>query len=277
MPSYNPGPKLLEVVTEVLRCFRPLWVIVDGSTDGSAAPLHEIARQREGFEIFELPKNHGKGAAILHGLREAHGRGFTGALTMDCDGQHSAAHIHALMQQSLHHPGAMILGNPVFDESAPWERLAGRRISNFWMNLCTLWGGIPDGLFGMRVYPVEPALEILEIRTPFARRFDFDNEIAVRLFWQDVPPVSVDVPCYYLNRDEGQVSHYNYFWDNIRTVWMHLRLVSEALIRLPVLLSKRLQRTGAFRRESPSVPLTRHAHEGLAAGPKAPSRHADGP
>ena len=35
-------------------------------------------------------------------------------------------------------------------------RVKGRRISNWWANLETLWAGIDDSLFGFRVYPIEP-------------------------------------------------------------------------------------------------------------------------
>ena len=36
LPTYNTGPRLREVVTEVRRHWAPVLVVVDGSTDGSA-------------------------------------------------------------------------------------------------------------------------------------------------------------------------------------------------------------------------------------------------
>jgi len=36
IPSYNPGSKALETVRAARAQWEPVWVIVDGSTDGSA-------------------------------------------------------------------------------------------------------------------------------------------------------------------------------------------------------------------------------------------------
>ncbi len=58
------------------------------------------------------------------------------------------------MQASQAAPDAMVLGIPIFDDSAPRLRVQGRKISNWWANLETLWSGIHDSLFGFRVYPI---------------------------------------------------------------------------------------------------------------------------
>ena len=36
IPSYNPGPKVFETVRAARAQWTPVWVVVDGSTDGSA-------------------------------------------------------------------------------------------------------------------------------------------------------------------------------------------------------------------------------------------------
>ncbi len=84
------------------------------------------------------------------------------------------------MAASLQVPGAMILGVPVFAADAPALRRQGRRISNWWANLETLWAGIGDSLFGFRVYPVAELRAVMEAHR-WMRRFDFDPEAAVRL------------------------------------------------------------------------------------------------
>ena len=35
IPSYNPGPQVLETVRQARAQWTPVWVVVDGSTDGS--------------------------------------------------------------------------------------------------------------------------------------------------------------------------------------------------------------------------------------------------
>jgi hypothetical protein len=45
----------------------------------------------------------------------------------------------------------------------------------------------------------------------------------------------------YYRADEGGVSHFNYWRDNVLLTWMHCRLFCGFLIRLPMLLSRRLR------------------------------------
>ena len=162
IPTFNTGDKVFETVRNVRRFWDPVWIVVDGSTDGTAVKLQALAATDAGLRVFVLPHNQGKGAAILHGLRAAVAHGFTHVLTIDADGQHPAGEIPAFMQVSRENPGALVLGRPVFDASAPRIRIMGRQISNWCTNLETLWEGIGDSLFGMRVYPAQPLLEIME-------------------------------------------------------------------------------------------------------------------
>ena len=219
----------------------PVWVVVDGSTDGSAAELARMAADQPGLHVIVLPQNSGKGAAVLHGIRKARAFGFSHALTMDSDGQHPADRIPSFMQASLEDPGAMILGVPIFDSSAPGVRVKGRKISNAWANLETLWAGIGDSLYGFRVYPIEP-LERVMRRNPWMRRFDFDVEAVVRLCWRGVRPLNLPAPVRYFRPEEGGVSHFHYGRDNVLLTWMHARLFAGFLVRLPLLLGRRLTR-----------------------------------
>ena len=238
IPSYNPGPRLTETVRAARAHWDPVWVVVDGSTDGSAALLAELARDDPGLSVLVRPHNGGKGAALLDGLTAARRAGFTHALTMDSDGQHPAECIAPFMSASAAAPEAMILGAPVFDSSAPRIRLRGRRIANWWTELETLGAGIVDTLFGFRVYPIAPLLAVMQ-RTRWMRRFDFDAEAVVRLSWQGVPARNLPAPCHYFTPAEGGVSHFNYWRDNLLLTWMYTRLFCGFLVRLPRLAARR--------------------------------------
>ena len=240
IPSYNTGSKVLDTVREALRYWAPGWVIVDGSTDGTTEALQALAGGTPNLAVVVLSENQGKGAAILQGLRMAMAGGFTHALTMDADGQHPADRISEFMAASKARPDAMILGVPVFDASAPSLRVRGRKISNWWANLETLWQGIGDSLFGFRVYPIEPLRQIME-KQPWMRRFDFDPEAAVRLCWHGVRPVNVPAPVKYFRPEEGGVSHFNYWRDNALLTWMHTRLLLGFVLRLPLLVWRRIK------------------------------------
>ena len=241
IPSYNTGPKLLETVREARRYWQPVWIVIDGSTDGSAEPLQALAANDIGLKVLTLPHNQGKGAAVLHGLRAAAMAGYTHVLTMDADGQHPTAKIPEFMAVSRAHPQAVIFGRPVFDATAPAIRVQGRKLSNGLANLQTLWRGIGDALYGFRVYPVAPLRDIME-RQRWMRHFDFDPEAAVRLCWHGLHPVNLTAPVKYFSAAEGGVSHFNYLRDNTLLVWMNLRLLLEFVLRLPVLLYRKASR-----------------------------------
>jgi glycosyltransferase involved in cell wall biosynthesis len=239
IPSYNTGAKVMETVRHALAVWQPVWVVVDGSTDGTAETLQALAASIPELKVFILPRNQGKGAAVLYGLQQAAAAGYTHILTMDADGQHPADMIAEFMSVSQANPDMVVLGKPMFDASAPALRVNGRKLCNWWANLETLGVGIGDSLFGFRVYPITPLRQIME-HSPWMRRFDFDPEVAVRLCWQGVRPINLVAPVRYFSADEGGVSHFNYLRDNTLLTWMHIRLMCGFVLRLPLLLWRRL-------------------------------------
>ena len=239
IPSYNTGTRLLATVADARRSWRPVWVVIDGSIDGSDDALAKHFRGDAGVRLLRRDRNGGKGAAVLDGLRFAAAQGFSHALVMDADGQHPAASIREFMALSRAHPDAMILGVPVFDPTAPWLRVAGRRISNAWAALETL-GAIGDSLFGFRVYPVAPLLALMDA-SRWMRGFDFDVEAAVRLSWSGVPAINRPTPVRYFRPEEGGVSHFRYGRDNLLLTAMHARLMTGFVRRLPRLVAHRFR------------------------------------
>jgi glycosyltransferase involved in cell wall biosynthesis len=228
IPSYNTGPRLAEP-SDAARHWQPLFLVVDGSTDGSA----DRVEPRPGLRLIRRATNGGKGAAVLEGLRTAAAEGFTHALVMDADGQHPAEAIARFMALSAAHPTAMILGVPIFDASAPRARVLGRRISNVivrWLTRSEGRAEIGDALFGFRVYPLSPLRALMEV-SRHMRRYDFDAEAVVRLSWLGVPAINEPVPVRYFRADEGGVSHFRYGRDNLLLARMYVRLAAARLGR----------------------------------------------
>ena len=240
IPSYNPGSLLRPTVEGALAQWAPVWVVVDGSTDDSLTVLQELQKTHCALQIIHMPQNMGKGAAVLRGLELAHAEGFTHALTMDSDGQHPAALIPQFMNTSMAQPDAMVLGKPVFGPEAPRIRVWGRKISNLWAGIETLGSGVGDSLYGFRIYPVLPLINVMHRQTRM-RRFDFDPEAVVRLSWAGVPPLNLPAPVRYYQAGEGGVSHFKYLRDNTLLTWMHIRLVAGLLARMPQFIVQRLR------------------------------------
>jgi glycosyltransferase involved in cell wall biosynthesis len=253
IPTYNTGTALLQsTVRSALAQCQDVWVVVDGSTDGSAEALDGWEAEFPGLRVLKTSPNHGKGAAVLHGTRAASEAGFTHVLTMDADGQHPAVRIGDFVKLAGLYPEALLLGRPEFGKEAPQIRVQGRKLSNAWCNIETLCWGIGDSLFGMRVYPVEALLRAFA-STSFARRFDFDTEIAVRIAWQGVPILNVPTPVRYLSKEEGGVSQFRYLRDNALLTWMHARLLCGFALRSPLLLWRAVRGGNPLKRKSASV------------------------
>jgi len=229
IPSYNTGGRLLGTVREALSQWHPVWVVIDGSTDGSEKPLLEFAKSEPLLRVIIRSANGGKGAAVLTGIEASLAAGYTHVLVMDSDGQHPADHITSFMQESQTHTEAVVLGRPVFGPEVPLERLHGRKLSVGIVRFEILGPGIDDPLFGFRVYPTA-ALRAALLDTRAARGFDFDPEVAVRLFWAGVPTINLPAPCRYLSKADGGVSHFNYLRDNAKMVWLHTRLIVQLLL-----------------------------------------------
>lgn len=232
VPTFD-NPLTIERTVERLREHLPV-VVVD---DGSRGPAREVvaALGRAGrAHVLRFPRNRGKGAACVEGFRLARRLGHTHALQVDADGQHALEDVPRLLAAAAAQPDALVLGAPIFDRTAPRARLAGRKISVFFVHLEVGRRLIDDPMCGFRVYPLASTLRVL---SP-GPRMEFDIELAVRLVWKGAPVVNVPTRVRYLAKAEGGVSHFRAVADNVRISYMHMRLCAGAFIRAVGLLGR---------------------------------------
>lgn len=242
IPSYNTGAALLlRTVKDVMEHSPHVQVIIDGSTDGSAAAVCALAATESGLRVTVKPRNSGKGDSLRQLAMAAAAEGWTHMVTVDADGQHPGDAVPRFLAAAEQHPDALIMGAPQFGADVPMARLYGRRLTIFWTDLETVFCGLGDTLFGMRVYPLA-AFNRAFAQTRFARGFDFDPEIAVRMAWLGAQPIQVPVRVRYLSLSEGGVSHFHYLRDNAKLTLLHFRLIPEWLIfRLVPFLKRKRQ------------------------------------
>ena len=110
IPVYNHAEGIGPVVERAGASGLPVWVVDDGSTDGTAAILKEAA----GIRVIRHRENRGKGAALLTGFAVLAGTADW-AVTLDADGQHDPADIPALVAPILagradHVSGSRLIG-----------------------------------------------------------------------------------------------------------------------------------------------------------------------
>jgi glycosyltransferase involved in cell wall biosynthesis len=170
IPCFNEAGIITELVRAVRDVLPAVFVVDDGSTDGTAT-----AAALGGAEVMRFSRNRGKGAALQAGFKLAHSRGFTWALTLDGDGQHHPGDIPALLERANECGVALVIGNRLADaEAMPWLR----RNANRWMShrLSKLAGvTLPDSQCGLRLMKLD-AWSGLQLKTA---HFEFESELLI--------------------------------------------------------------------------------------------------
>lgn len=203
IPTYQNAKTLLKVVADVHRVVDTVFVVDDGSNDGTAALLDKATGNERPEKVLTHPKNCGKGAALKTGLTYARQQGFRYAVTVDADGQHRANDIPALLKAVEEEPDALVIGSRGLQhENMPAKSTFANRFSNFWFALQTLQR-LPDTQSGLRVYPLR---RLHGLRWMSAR---YEAELTLLVFsaWAGVKLLPIPVSVYYPPRDQ-RVTHF---------------------------------------------------------------------
>ena len=235
IPIYNHGARIVQTIERLNAYGVPMLVIDDGSNGETQNVLLGLQRQYALIQLFRLPVNQGKGAAVMLGFRRAQAAGYTHALQIDADGQHATADVPKFLALAQSDPHAVICGRPMYDQSVPKGRLYGRYVTHFWVWVETLSCAIGDSMCGFRMYPLQATCRLIDqVNIPL--RMDFDIEIIVRLAWMGLPIHNVSTPVIY---PPDGLSHFKMWQDNWRITKMHTRLFFGMLLRLPRLLYRK--------------------------------------
>lgn len=203
IPTYQNAKTLLQVVADVHRVVDTVFVVDDGSNDGTAALLDKATGSERPEKVLTHPKNCGKGAALKTGLTYARQQGFRYAVTVDADGQHRADDIPALLKAVEEEPDALAIGSRGLQhENMPAKSTFANRFSNFWFALQTLQR-LPDTQSGLRVYP----LRCLHGLRWMSARYEAELTLLVFSAWAGVKLLPVSVSVYYPPRDQ-RVTHF---------------------------------------------------------------------
>ncbi|MBO4480809.1 MAG: glycosyltransferase family 2 protein [Alphaproteobacteria bacterium] len=181
IPCFNHSDAFKDFAVGIAELGISTIVIDDGSAPSQSQHLRRICAAYD-FKYIHNSKNGGKGRAMQIGFDVAHDMGFTHGLQIDADGQHDLADIKKFFELARENEKSLIVGDPLYDDSAPFARRIGRKITNFWVTVETLNLHMPDAMCGMRVYPLaETCAEMRHLRF---YRMGFDIEILVKLYWR---------------------------------------------------------------------------------------------
>jgi glycosyltransferase involved in cell wall biosynthesis len=236
IPVFNHQDAVTAVVKGVLARELACIIVDDGSGPACAAVLDGLAGAAPSqVTLLRHPRNRGKGAAVLTGVRHAAQAGFSHALQIDADGQHRIADIAKFLDQAAAHPRALVIGYPRYDHSVPGFRLWARYLTHLWVSINTLSRQIEDSMCGFRVYPLAPLIE-LDRQTKLAARMSFDIEILVRLCWAGIEIINLPTRVSY---PADGVSHFRGWLDNLLISRLHATLFFGMLLRLPSLIARK--------------------------------------
>ncbi len=244
VPVYQHGNTLAGVLDSLRGMQHEVIVVNDGSDDYHAEMIRQSC-EAVGVTLLERESNGGKGAAVIDGIRLAKAQGYSHAFQLDADGQHAVERAREFLVQAEHHPDAMILGYPRYDSTVPIGRRIARWLTHVWVWINTLSLAVRDSMCGFRVYPVDPALAVIDAGVR-SRHMEFDTEICVRACWRGIKIINLPVEVHYPR--EGH-SNFAMWRDNARISWMHTRLFFGMLLRSPCLILRRLR---AFARDCAS-------------------------
>jgi glycosyltransferase involved in cell wall biosynthesis len=227
VPTYD-NPRTVRSVAEGLRSRDLDVIIID---DGSGPDCEQACQQLQAdglATVVRLANNSGKGAACKVGFTKARELGFTHVLQVDADGQHDQDQAPVFVATAKQNPTALILGYPIYDETAPRARKIARWITNFWVAAeVGSRNKIRDAMIGFRIYPLA-AIERLHV---IGDRMEFDIEIAVQLVRGGCDTVNLPIKVRYLDKAEGGISHFRPLRDNLRFAWLHSKLCTTGCMR----------------------------------------------
>ena len=228
IPVYNHTDGIGPVIERARGLGLPIWIVDDGSTDGTAERLATI----EGITVIRHAENRGKGAALLTGFAVLAGKAEW-AVTLDADGQHDPADVPGMIRAISKSRRPIVIGRRegMVGEDVPWTSRFGRKFSNFWVR-CAGGPELSDTQSGMRIYPLPEAAGLGVV----ARRFQFEVEILVRARWAGILVVEAPVSVCY-TPGMKRISHFRPFVDFCRNSTTFTRLI---FMRIIMILGGRL-------------------------------------
>lgn len=170
IPALNESLRIREVVQDALAQCPRVIVIDDGSDDGTAECIADLP-----VTLLRHERRMGKGASLRDGFAEAQRQGACAVVTMDGDGQHSAADIPRLIAAANRHPGCVIIGARLRKRAT---QPTIRRIGNDFGDWGIGWGcgfRVVDSQSGQRLYPAS----VFALRDVPGEGFVFEAQLLI--------------------------------------------------------------------------------------------------
>ena len=170
IPSYNEARTIGNIVKEVKAQGLSVYVVDDGSSDGTAA----IA-SGAGAVVIKHEKNMGKGTSLREGFKHILKDKFEAVIIMDGDNQHEAGSIPDFVRCMREEGADMVIGNRMLDTKAmPYLRFSTNRFMSYLLSrICGQ--RIPDTQCGYRLIKAE-VLRAVPLTTD---KYEIESELLI--------------------------------------------------------------------------------------------------
>ena len=224
IPSLDPDKKLTAVVENLIETgFSRIVSVNDGSASDE---IFEEISAVYGVDVFKHCVNMGKGRALKDGLNHIYNNypGCKGVVTVDGDGQHSAADTLKVAQAILDNPRSLIMGCRDFtSDNVPQRSKFGNvTTSRVLRLLCGI--KLSDTQTGLRGIPTELIPAFVKID---GERFEYELNMILECKEINVSLVEVPIETIYL--EENASSHFNPLLDSLRIYSVFLKFVFVSL------------------------------------------------
>ena len=208
VPTYNEAENVALLVERLLAVFETsaldghVLVVDDGSPDGTAAIVDQIAASDDRVRLLRRTTKEGIGPAYLAGFRVALAAGATRVLEMDCDFSHDPADVPRLVAASA--DADLVLGSRYTSGGGVRRWGAVRRAisrGGCWYARTILRVSVRDLTGGFKCFRRE-VLEALPLDEVSATGYGFQIEVTWRTLLAGFRVV--EIPIVFTERVHGQ-------------------------------------------------------------------------
>ncbi|MEA2453354.1 MAG: dolichol-phosphate mannosyltransferase [Actinomycetota bacterium] len=221
VPTYNERENINEVARRLFDAAGgrvSLLVVDDGSPDGTAEVVKQIAAGPHDVHLIERPFKQGLGSAYRTGFAWAMDRGYEAVVEMDADLSHDPADVPRLLD-ALEAGADLVIGSRYVRGGGTRNWGVFRRWLSKGANVYSrAWLGfdVKDSTAGFRAYRTS-WLEDLGLDTVSSEGYAFQVEMTFRTF--QARRRIVEVPITFVERERGNSK-------------MSKKIVGEALLRI---------------------------------------------
>ena len=224
IPAYQPGVKLLQLITEIKQSCQLELVIVDDGSGVNYLPIF-VEAEKLGSKVLHHPMNLGKGAALKTGFQYLLAMGEKeGVVCADCDGQHSVEDIMKIAVETLLSNKTVVLGIRQFNSNVPLRSRLGNSITAKIFTICAGYQ-LQDTQTGLRGYQAAMLPWLCQLP---GERYEYELNILLQLKLAGYAVKEIAIKTIYEQGNKN--SHFRTLIDSFRVYLAFLKFTFSSIL-----------------------------------------------